>query len=544
MLAGFLFALLRVSFALTQSQDQQQKQQSHHLQVFTVDLFIEKLIQIEENYDKNYLLTKSPTLSVTIDDPTAKISEIGVAIDTFMTPRPWWYVLQEPYEWNITTPTSSSTSLTTKHEIVFQYVGEPYATLYKQYAAIQFPIDCKQVPLRIGLTGGFDSFGNNFYNYNLLHSMNRYSVIVPYIVDPHTKDTSFLTKGSCPNIENKFECAFLSPTTCSLPSVERILQNQTFSSTTKDAKPISSKEFDEKQNEWSKRPSSASASWTAEIKNVARTTFRVYSDLYGTQGHPHMTVDSYDTTPSLFTYGILFRLNYHFRSEIFHEIFRFKRSFSLSDNNKTPPSDSLSSSSSSSSLLSSHSLSNSFPLNGDCVVIHIRRNKDRAPYHLRGQKILEWCEKYKIRSDGTCYDDETNSYINKGDCVHYYDYGCGTRNPYGSLTLEHYLNATDLLSETIKNVILRTDDDQHIAEELKNYHGDKHIFYYPAHQNHRTASTSSGVSYLSAIELARQCQGGFVGHSGSAVTNLWMSNLCVRHYGSYATCPTFVDFGR
>jgi hypothetical protein len=168
---------------------------------------------------------------------------------------------------------------------------------------------------------------------------------------------------------------------------------------------------------------------------------------------------TYDNEAEMFIYGMLFRLNSDFRSQMASEIEKFKGS-----------------------------LSSPFPT-GDCVAVHIRRHKDRAPYHLRGEAIREWCRVHMRREDGSCYDDETKSYVKKGDCIHSYDYGCHTANPYGALTLEHYLNATSLISSS-KNIYLRTDDDKYLQEELKKYQGDKRIFYFPAAHDHRVGSTS------------------------------------------------------
>jgi hypothetical protein len=497
----------------------------------------QSLVQLLNDLDLRHATTSpdsSPlTITVKITDLTANILEIGQVIDDFITPHPWWFVVTEPYLWQ-----SKSHPPPDFYEITLQHVPDHVTPFMKELASVQFPTDCTQYPLRIGLTGGFDSFGNNFYNYNILHSSSRHSVIVPYIIDEHSSGTSFLSKDSCPLISNKFECAFLSPTTCSVPPSEAILKNQAFDQATASANPLSTQEFDELQKKIKAHDNYRQHS-AAPSTRIPPSSYQVYSNLFQSHG-PQSSTRSYDLMSSLFTYGILFRLNYSFRSQIFEEISKLKASFHTN-----------SAAAAGGAGAGGGGGAGEFPSDGDCVVVHIRRNKDRAPYELRGQKIVDWCEKYKIQPNGTCFDDETQSYIAKGDCVHYYDYGCHTRSPYGLLTLENYLNATDLIFESRKgkdkdkrrkNIILRTDDDHLVHEELSKYQGDKHIFYYPAHHNHRVASTSAGVSYLSAIELGRECRGGFVGHSGSAVTNLWLSNFCIRHYGSYGTCPTFFDF--
>jgi hypothetical protein len=504
----FCFALLLFSFREISGST------SHQLSSYSRQSFLKLLTDLDHpTFPTSSPETKTPLMiTVKITDITADLLEIGEVIDEFITPRPWWFVVTEPYLWMYQPKSQSPPDF---YEITLQHIPEQVTPFMKELASVQFPTDCTKYPLRIGLTGGFDSFGNNFYNYNSLHSNNRHSVIVPYIVDDHSYSTSFLSKDSCPLISNKFECAFLSPSTCSIPSSDLVVKNQAFDQATATANPMSIQEFDELQKKFMIHDKYHQHG-TPPSPRIPPSSYRVHYDFFRSQG-PQSATRSYDLMSSLFTYGILFRLNYSFRSQIFQEISKLKESFEKSS-------------------------TGSFPSDGNCVVVHIRRNKDRAPYELRGQKIIEWCEKYKIQPNGTCYDDETQSYVAKGDCIHYYDYGCHTRAPYGSLSLENYLNAANIISPEIKNIILRTDDDHIVHEELSKYQGDKHIFYYPAHHNHRVASTSAGVSYLSAIELGKQCRGGFVGHSGSAVTNLWMSNFCIRHYGNYGTCPTFFDF--
>lgn len=498
------------------------------LNKFIPENFIIKLIEIEENF----IITKYENILIEINDLNAYPSSIGHTLDKFLTPRPWWYVLNEPYNWNKNN--NNNNEQLKYYEIKLNYVGDNYAPLLKQFANVQYSNDCTKYPLRICLTGGFDSFGNNFYNYDASHASFKSSIIVPYIIDRETTSTSFLSQGYCPHIDNKFECAFLPPTTCALPSLERVEMNQTFSlssqssssssSSTSSAStssastsslsnsiptPITQSEFEQLNKKANKADRNENPKY---IEHAIATFSKKYSNLYLPNG-PHVDEQRYSPYDTLFTYATLFRLNYAYRSQVFHEIYKFKSSL------KEP-----------------------FPT-GDCIAIHIRRNKDRAPYELRGPKIIEWCQKYKTRPDGKCWDDEAQDYIAKGDCIHSYDYGCHTANPYGALTLEHYLNASSLLPSKKQNIYLRTDDDLFVQEELKNYHGDKRIFYFPAHHDHRKGSTSSGISYMAAIELARECDGGFVGHTGSAVTNLFMSLLCIRHAGKFAQCPDFFDFG-
>jgi hypothetical protein len=412
-------------------------------------------------------------------------------LDVFLAPRPWWYVFLEPYEWK---PRGEG-----NNQVILHRLDPRFDSVLKESASIQYPVDCSKTPMMVEKTGGFDSFGNNFYNYHGMHARNYWAIFTPSIIDEHTTDTSFLSKDYCPHIKNKFECAFLPATNCSFP---KGIETQRLFRT---ADPDGVSMTDQESVQLGQQMDAEHNGQRAHVPRGHRTTYWNYPD-------PKINQHVFDNEAEMFIYGMLFRLNHDFRSQMAHEIHKFKST-----------------------------LASPFP-SGDCVAVHIRRHRDRAPYHLRGEAIREWCKVHKEREDGSCYDDDTKTYVKKGDCIHSYDYGCHTANPYGALTLEHYLNATDIISKS-NNVYLRTDDDKYLQEEIKRYHGNKKIFYFPAAHDHRVGSTQSGVSYMSAIQLARECNA-FVGHTGSAVTNLFMSNLCIRHYGVTGDCPVMFDFGR
>ena len=53
--------------------------------------------------------------------------------------------------------------------------------------------------------------------------------------------------------------------------------------------------------------------------------------------------------------------------------------------------------------------------------------------------------------------------------------------------------------------------------------------------------TESGTYMFASMELATQCSA-FIGHFGSAFTQLYYNFLCVHHGGRHSLCPPFYDF--
>eukprot|EP01041_Mallomonas_annulata_P011917 gene11917-24963_t len=101
------------------------------------------------------------TINIKVEpDQSATPEMIGRAIDKFLGPRPWWYVKKEPFKWSHTSNSSSS-----GHEFVLGRYNKEWDPILKYIATTQYPLSCDQSLLRLEVTGGFDSFGNNFGNY-------------------------------------------------------------------------------------------------------------------------------------------------------------------------------------------------------------------------------------------------------------------------------------------------------------------------------------------------------------------------------------------
>eukprot|EP01041_Mallomonas_annulata_P009812 gene9812-20410_t len=417
--------------------------------------------------------------------PAITADSIGRGIDTFLGPRPWWYVVNEPYRWR-----------KEGFHILLRRYDEKFINVFQHISITQYPGECEQSLLRTKITGGFDSFGNNFFNYVSSKQDSSCAVFIPYILP--TEAITFLDEKTCIHTHNKFECAFIPASNCSLPS---ILTNgkhleEFFSNAGRHGTVIKHNEFNnlKENHKLNTRPTGPQITGTKSYGLFAPVskleTVKTSSDPYNI----------------LFGYGFLYRPNHHFRSLIAHIIQEWKKKQDLP-----------------------------FPTNGDCVAVRIRRG-DRT---VGDRDIHEWCRQHVIYPNGSCLNDETGIVDGNAHCVRYLDMGCQTGMPFAAVTLEHTLKAARAISQS-KNVLVGCDDAEWLKNQIKITQTDLNIFPFTAPPNHRH-STNGGAHYMAAIELASQCSS-LVGHTGSAVTQFFYNIMCVRHANKIGVCPPLYDF--
>ena len=329
-----------------------------------------------------------------------------------------------------------------------------------------------------------------FYNFDNDASQSHFAVYVPYINDPKTVNTNFLDPGFCPDTHNKFECAFLSPTNCSLPRLES--HHMFYSNATVSAREIPKQAFDHSKH--NVKPQQA--------KFIESTVFGGLAEVDGPSQITHR--NNRHAYQALFTYGFLFRLNYDFRSRVAMETKRFEDSMM-------------------------NSSSTSFPKDGNCVTINMRKDPDRAPVDIKN--ISEYCMNCSL---GTMF----------CGVAKFHNYGCNTANPYGSISLKNFIQGAKVISNATF-LYVTSDNANWLTKALKNFTTPKGytIVPYAAPPNHRKSASVSGVQYLASLLQSRKCHA-FVGHTGSAVSALYMNLLCV-HAGNLlrGKCPPFFDFG-
>lgn len=444
-----------------------------------------------------------------ITDYDIDASEYGHYIDKFLMSRPWWYVEHEPYDWKYFGNSA--------RYVVLKKYSPDLENIYRKFAEVNYPSICADKYIRFAFHTGFDSFGHYFYEFgNNLGSLpdQWMSVAIPYVIDHDTRGIVYLDEHSCPTVTNKYECLFLNATNCTIPDivVHSAKKNiapphPIYTSATENGQPMARDDYHNILKDKTHKPMS--------LPDMIVEQY-IPRDQSLTPENYILKPRRYNSHHELSIYGLFFRLNFDFRSQIAEYLYHFKLT-------QTKP----------------------FPPIGDCVALHIRRG-DRSP---KKEEMLsedhnarDWCRTHQKMSNGSCFNADTNEVIlDESYCWHIADYGCNTKTPYGSLVLSEFLAASRVVSNS-SNVIIITDSSDAIEVELEAIKEERNIFLLPTPHFHRAKSTANGIAYIAAIELASQCPA-FVGHSGSAVTMFMMRVMCARHVGIYGSCPKFYDFG-
>jgi hypothetical protein len=183
----------------------------------------------------------------------------------------------------------------------------------------------------------------------------------------------------------------------------------------------------------------------------------------------------------------------------------------------------------------------------ECVALHIRQDDRNIP----GVADLDdWCNKCSIMDPNS----PTRRQRYKDGCPDYdntdwFDKGCASRLPFGKATLVHYINASIALNPKITNYFIMTDDINWLHEQKKEHTALLNKLYaergirllpFPVRPEHRRMALQGAEDFWASINIARQCSA-FVGHFGSAATQIIYRSLCYRSNNNFAQCPDIFD---
>lgn len=128
--------------------------------------------------------------------------------------------------------------------------------------------------------------------------------------------------------------------------------------------------------------------------------------------------------------------------------------------------------------------------------------------------------------------------------------GCLSPIPFGSTSIDHYVNASRILLPANRNLYIMTDDPDWLAPRLEEYRNRTrhdpdpfHFFVNAASPSHRESSSDASAEFWASIKLAQQCQA-FAGHFSSLSTIIVYHALCYRHgFHNFLQCPPTFDVG-
>ena len=167
------------------------------------------------------------------------VEDLGAAVDAFVTPRPWWTVVKEPY------PT---TNTHLKHDKASsQHIPPNLVVILQRYpywegnlrliTATQFPYDanldaCGAMSVSVGRQScvhpGWHSVTDNYNMARGNRQFDIFSIFFPIYAAPIGQaNNSFMSVSDCPNNPNQWTCAFLPMTNCTLPWLITDCRNRT-----------------------------------------------------------------------------------------------------------------------------------------------------------------------------------------------------------------------------------------------------------------------------------------------------------------------------
>lgn len=417
----------------------------------------------------------------------------GRFADRFLTPRPWWLVINELYSWDWRTERVKALRLVRMITL---------DTPLKEMAIGQFPINCAEQKYTLRCTGDFNEYGAEFGNIESLYDSYSGSVVDETV----GMNAHWVHDNYCPKIHNKFRCAFLPPHNCTVKSLEAGYcpgAISTYDKATLDAAVIPD------YRDTLPRRSITQVNSEFTVFNLEEM---FHFDKY--KSRP----DNKGLTSHLFYIGYLFRQNYDYRSRVANFVAEYRRS-------------------------------HNFPSTRKCIAFHIRRG-DRV---IDGKNMVDHCayiKEFCLNATNSTVFTPSNGAI--FSCAQfkfdYYGLGCHSAVPYGGLSFDMYMKAAEIISKNtngVKTILVMTNDHSWSVDSSKAYESQWDILVSPQPPHFRGSSVDHGVINQGSIELTQQCDS-IIGHFDSAFTNLLFNYMCFRHGSSddlkFGTCPTRFDF--
>lgn len=461
-----------------------------------------------------------------VEYPSYYFPVVSHKLDDYLAPRPWLSVNRDDIPQNSSQATSSEPLM-----IEVDHYHHEYEQYFRYIAAIQYPASkdiCLNSPMLFNrynpVHPGWAAVLSMYFNAVL---ELPYAISAVYVSRSNTldEDTGFIqSKTDCPHLRNKWECAFLPTTNCTLPHFitnctkegciadlgDTMYFSTIITSYAENATVIKSKEDP----------------GFADVKKRAQEILSPLVKQLVEKRVQHLPQLKYLPSPNLehsfpiFGMGaantlfdnFFIRHNAFYRHRMQQLLEEFYRKYQLS----------------------SHS---------HCVAAHIRRG-DRS---ILGMNMTEYCEKGGHE-----------------------DYGCRSV-PFGSVALISVIKKAEMLADKQnRNLFVATDDPLWLEVEILNLkkqgffeRSSWRVYALPPpvpiqnitelvkdHQKYEdylrsvrfAGGTASGVYLFGSVKLMQQCSA-FVGHLGSGISWTLYRSMCYKHgQGKYiATCPPFYD---
>lgn len=416
------------------------------------------------------------------------------SIDDLLTPRPWLFIRDEKLNKTISF-------------IIIDKYREEYEHYQRHLATIQYPDEytCRKAALFIESSSmvhpGWAAILGLIESSRGYHP---YAVRSFYVTSSNklNEGTGFTSPGDCPTLVNKWICAFLATTNCSVPL--SITNCSTHNCVTDGPRHFINSEvfhLDNRSSLQYQQFESTAKHPLNEVqerfsKSLHLPEFR-YAMHYNKSLKP-VVGTTVGSSVGLFN-KLVIRPNAWYRSLIYEmiDVFQAKNNVDFSDPNHR------------------------------CVAVHIRRT-DRI-----SENITRHCKHNKMDHDRGCSDHNSV--------------------PLSLITLEGVLNIAELVADPeVRNLFVMTDDEYWFDQQsaiVRSTHPEWKIFNLPFPGEHNPASRGhmthregriGGILLLAQTYLASQCEG-FIAHYGSGIAWMLLKAFCLQHRGMEGVCPSSYD---
>lgn len=176
--------------------------------------FREHLYSIFDASDKNVSIRR-----LVLSYPVDHYHIISREIDEFMTYRTWFSYENETFPWIINTSPARGKGLIT---VMMDRYPQPYENHLHWIHTLQYPdlLTCQRTALLIHRVSfihpGWAGVGGMVY---FAQSEYPYAIKIMYTSQNNSANytTAFISSDDCPNVVNRWRCAFLRTSNCSLP---------------------------------------------------------------------------------------------------------------------------------------------------------------------------------------------------------------------------------------------------------------------------------------------------------------------------------------
>ena len=373
-------------------------------------------------------------------------------MDELLIPRPWWRIREEPFSWQYDNELQIPRALS----IVLSRLPQVWEGHLKWLTSIQFPSSetCSRSSLLVGrMNCVHPGWGFVLRSYAEVHRNQPYAIWSTFFYAPEgsVQNNAWISESDCPpNQLNKWNCAFLPTTNCTLPSVITSCTHSScneFSNTWLSSLLTSADEAGQFESPQRDRIMSHGLQPVTDLQRTLSDHISLPPFLHSHPQHfaPNISLDNdilmTDSAAVLFTLAFILRLNAFYRSRVGKVLFHFDGQEDVQ------------------TALASQGKSEGKDL--QCVAAHIRRG-DRL---IVGADPLEYCRNLTLGLP--CLDSSGKL----GPCDQHM--GCGEGAPFSTIGLRHVLEKVSGLAASAvipaaaaKTVILFSDDEDWLRKEI------------------------------------------------------------------------------